>query len=57
MAFIFAPRLKKKYHGILGTQFVTIHANVPAFINNLGAHDKSKMLKIGPNFFQHWLLL
>jgi hypothetical protein len=53
MAFIFAPRLKKKYHGILGTQFVTIHANVPAFINNLGAHDKSKMLKIGPNFFQH----
>ncbi len=31
--------------------------NVIAFINNLGSNNKPKMLKVGPKFFQPWLLV
>jgi hypothetical protein len=32
---VLGPRLKKGYHQILGGQFATLGANVPAFINIL----------------------
>jgi hypothetical protein len=35
MAFILALRLKKRYRSNLGSQFATLGANVPAFINIL----------------------
>jgi hypothetical protein len=41
----------------LGSQSVTLGANVFAFISNLGPKNTPKMLKVGPNFFWPWLLV
>jgi hypothetical protein len=49
---VLAARLKKRIPLNSGSQFATILANVVAFISNLGPHKKSKMLKLGPKFFQ-----
>jgi hypothetical protein len=53
---------KKKKKKNLGSQFATLGANVPAFINilmsmfwhllaTLGPNNKPKMLKVGSEFF------
>jgi hypothetical protein len=49
---VLAPRLKKRIPSNLGSQFATLVANVVTYISNLGPDKKSKMLKLGPKFFQ-----
>jgi len=49
---VLGPRLKKRITSNLGSQFPTLVANVVAFISNLGPDKNSKMLKLGPKFFQ-----
>jgi hypothetical protein len=49
---VLAPRLKKRIPSSLGSQFATPVANVVAFISKLREAKKSKMLKLGPMFFQ-----
>jgi hypothetical protein len=59
---LLAPRLKKSKPSNLGSQFATLGADVPAFINILtsmfwhllitwGPNNKPKMLKVGPQVF------
>jgi hypothetical protein len=43
---------KKRIPWNLGSHFVTLGANVPAFTSNLGPNNKLKLLKVGPKFFQ-----
>ncbi len=50
---VLAPRLKKRIPSSLGSRFATPVANVVAFIiSKLRQAKKSKMLKLGPMFFQ-----
>ncbi len=62
MAFYWPQGWRKGYHEILGGQFATLGANVPAFLNimtinvlafisNLGPICNPKMLKVGPKIF------
>ncbi len=51
-SLVLAPRLKKMIPSNLGSQFVTLAANVVAFISNSGPDKKPKLLKVGPQFFQ-----
>jgi hypothetical protein len=51
------PKAGKRIPSNLGSQFVTLGVNVPAFVSNLGPNNKPKMLKVGPKFVPPWLLV
>jgi hypothetical protein len=59
MGLVLAPRLKETIPSNLGTKFATLGgANVSAFINiTWGPNNKPKLLKVGPKFFQPFLLI
>jgi hypothetical protein len=54
---VLAPRLKKRNPSNLGSQFASLVKNALTCSSNLGPNNKQKMLKVGPKFFQPWLLV
>jgi hypothetical protein len=68
LALYWPPRLEKGDHQIWGTNLQTLRPmfqhlliypgiNVPALNNKLRPNNKPKMLKVGPKFFQPWLIV